>query len=83
MRVLPSFFLTPSLTTTPSSIHREGQQRVCVIYRFFTAGTIDEKIFQRQITKQGLSSSIMVRSASPASLLDVVLTVRLRNRARK
>ncbi|KAK4049220.1 helicase [Microbotryomycetes sp. JL221] len=40
-------------------IHRDGQQRRCVIYRLFTAGTIDEKIFQRQITKLGLSGSVM------------------------
>ncbi|GAA5945928.1 hypothetical protein JCM10213_006186 [Rhodosporidiobolus nylandii] len=40
-------------------IHREGQQRTCIIYRFFTAGTIDEKIFQRQITKLALSNSVM------------------------
>ncbi|KAK4046575.1 helicase [Microbotryomycetes sp. JL201] len=40
-------------------IHRDGQKKLCVIYRFFTAGTIDEKIFQRQITKLGLSGSVM------------------------
>ncbi|SCV73308.1 BQ2448_7234 [Microbotryum intermedium] len=40
-------------------IHREGQKRQCVIYRFLTAGTIDEKIFQRQVTKLGLSGSLM------------------------
>ncbi|GAA5865026.1 hypothetical protein JCM8547_007686 [Rhodosporidiobolus lusitaniae] len=40
-------------------IHREGQKNVCYLYRFFTAGTIDEKVFQRQITKQALSRSIM------------------------
>lgn len=31
-----------------------------VIYRFLTAGTMDEKIFQRQTTKLGLSGSLMV-----------------------
>ncbi|KDE04608.1 hypothetical protein MVLG_04988 [Microbotryum lychnidis-dioicae p1A1 Lamole] len=40
-------------------IHREGQKKQCVIYRFLTAGTIDEKIFQRQVTKMGLSTSLM------------------------
>ncbi|KAM0791915.1 hypothetical protein ACM66B_004169 [Microbotryomycetes sp. NB124-2] len=40
-------------------IHRDGQKKLCVIYRLFTAGTIDEKIFQRQITKLGLSGSVM------------------------
>ncbi|ORY77597.1 SNF2 family N-terminal domain-domain-containing protein [Leucosporidium creatinivorum] len=40
-------------------IHREGQQKQCVIYRFLTSGTMDEKIFQRQTTKLGLSGSLM------------------------
>jgi len=31
-----------------------------VIYRFLTSGTMDEKIFQRQTTKLGLSGSLMV-----------------------
>ncbi|KAL8277804.1 hypothetical protein RQP46_009787 [Phenoliferia psychrophenolica] len=40
-------------------IHRQGQTKQCVIYRFLTAGTMDEKIYQRQITKLGLSGSLM------------------------
>ncbi|KAK0193509.1 SNF2 family N-terminal domain-containing protein [Armillaria mellea] len=39
--------------------HRDGQKRPVYIYRFLTAGTIDEKIFQRQVTKLGLSNSLM------------------------
>ncbi|GAA5889055.1 hypothetical protein JCM6882_009730 [Rhodosporidiobolus microsporus] len=45
-------------------IHREGQQRTCIIYRFFTVGTIDEKVFQRQITKLALAGSIMGEDAA-------------------
>lgn len=41
-------------------IHRDGQKKECFIYRFVTTGTIDEKIFQRQITKIGLADSVMV-----------------------
>ena len=40
-------------------IHRDGQKRKCVIYRFLMAGGIDEKIWQRQITKLGLASNVM------------------------
>ncbi|KAH9994001.1 P-loop containing nucleoside triphosphate hydrolase protein [Russula vinacea] len=36
----------------------DGQKRSVYIYRFLTAGTIDEKIYQRQITKLGLSNSM-------------------------
>ncbi|KAF8348116.1 P-loop containing nucleoside triphosphate hydrolase protein [Amanita rubescens] len=35
--------------------HRDGQKRPVFIYRFLTTGTIDEKIYQRQVTKLGLS----------------------------
>ncbi|KIY48038.1 hypothetical protein FISHEDRAFT_44019 [Fistulina hepatica ATCC 64428] len=37
--------------------HRDGQKRTVYIYKFLTAGTIDEKIYQRQVTKLGLSNS--------------------------
>ncbi|KAF9467257.1 SNF2 family N-terminal domain-containing protein [Collybia nuda] len=55
--------------------HRDGQKRPVYIYRFLTAGAIDgnlnisnkayeiqkhtEKIYQRQVTKLGLSNSLM------------------------
>ncbi|KAG8822142.1 helicase, partial [Serendipita sp. 401] len=45
-------------------IHRDGQKRPVYIYRLLTAGTIDEKIFQRQITKIGLSDAMMGTSTS-------------------
>ncbi|KAK4699950.1 hypothetical protein P7C70_g6303, partial [Phenoliferia sp. Uapishka_3] len=45
-------------------IHRQGQTKQCVIYRFLSAGTMDEKIFQRQVTKLGLSGSLMDDSAA-------------------
>lgn len=40
-------------------IFRDGQKRPVYIYRFLTTGTIDEKIFQRQLTKHGLSSTVL------------------------
>ena len=33
-------------------VWRDGQKRVVRIYRLLTTGTIEEKIFQRQISKQ-------------------------------
>lgn len=48
-------------------IHRDGQKRKCVIYRFMMAGAMDEKIWQRQITKLGLASNIMDQKGGSSS----------------
>jgi len=40
-------------------IWRQGQKKACHIYRFLTTGTIDECIFQRQVTKIGLATDVM------------------------
>ncbi|KAI0375644.1 hypothetical protein BV20DRAFT_959644 [Pilatotrama ljubarskyi] len=45
-------------------IHRDGQKRPVYIYRFLTTGSIDEKIYQRQVTKLGLSESLMGSGSS-------------------
>lgn len=48
-------------------IHRDGQKRKCVIYRFVMAGGMDEKIWQRQVTKLGLASNIMDQNGGSSS----------------
>ncbi|KAG0271153.1 DNA repair and recombination protein rad54b [Linnemannia exigua] len=40
-------------------IHREGQKRPVFIYRMLLSGTIEEKMYQRQMTKIGLSDALM------------------------
>lgn len=40
-------------------IHRDGQKKPCFIYRLLTQGALDEKIFQRQVSKTGLADSIV------------------------
>ncbi|MDP2435180.1 MAG: DEAD/DEAH box helicase [archaeon] len=40
-------------------IWRDGQPKVAWIYRLLTTGTIDEKIFQRQVAKDALAQSII------------------------
>ncbi|KAI3404330.2 RDH54 [Candida oxycetoniae] len=52
-----------------SRIHRDGQSKPCYIYRLFTAGCIDEKIFQRQLVKNKLSSKFLDNDS--ASKTDV------------
>lgn len=40
-------------------IHRDGQKKPVFIYRLLTTGTIDEKIFQRQLMKNNLSDKFL------------------------
>ncbi|KAJ9664085.1 helicase [Coniosporium apollinis] len=48
-------------------IHRDGQKMPCRIYRLLTMGALDEKIYQRQLTKQGLADSVVDNKASASS----------------
>jgi DNA repair and recombination protein RAD54B len=48
-------------------IHRDGQKRPCYIYRLLMAGGLDEKIWQRQVTKIGLASSVMDQKSGTSS----------------
>ncbi|KAF9451278.1 RAD54B protein [Macrolepiota fuliginosa MF-IS2] len=58
--------------------HRDGQKRPVFIYRFLTAGAIDEKIYQRQVTKLALSDSL-IGSATNASKSDTFTRKDLRD----
>lgn len=40
-------------------IHRDGQKMPCKIYRLLLSGGMDEKIWQRQITKMGLADQVV------------------------
>ena len=61
-------------------VWRDGQKKTVYIYRLLCAGTMDgntrnfnensyllEKIFQRQLTKQGLSNSIVDSKSEKSS----------------
>jgi DNA repair and recombination protein RAD54B len=43
-------------------IHRDGQKRPCRIYRVLLKGSLEERIWQRQVTKLGLADSVMQKS---------------------
>lgn len=45
-------------------IHRDGQKKTCYIYRLLIPGTMDEKIYQRQLSKLSLSDALMVSQVS-------------------
>ncbi len=42
-----------------------GQRNPVTIYRLLTVGTLEEKIYQRQLTKLALSAALMVRGFVP------------------
>ncbi|KAJ5378596.1 DNA repair and recombination protein [Penicillium cosmopolitanum] len=57
-------------------IHRDGQKNHCRIYRVILKGSLEEKIWQRQVTKLGLADSVMenkdsVSQFSTAELRDL------------
>lgn len=45
-------------------IYRDGQKKSCFIYRLLTTGTIDEKMFQRQLSKINLSQHILISASN-------------------
>lgn len=47
-------------------IHRDGQKRHCRIYRILLKGSLEEKIWQRQVTKLGLADSVMEKKNTAA-----------------
>ncbi|KAL4766601.1 DEAD/DEAH box helicase [Aspergillus foveolatus] len=47
-------------------IHRDGQKHHCHIYRIILQGSLEEKIWQRQVTKIGLADSVMEHKDSVA-----------------
>ncbi|EWC47145.1 hypothetical protein DRE_03514 [Drechslerella stenobrocha 248] len=54
-------------------VHRDGQTSHVYIYRLITTGCIDEKIYQRQITKQGLADSVMDQKAGGSNFTSAEL----------
>ncbi|XP_076868813.1 DNA repair and recombination protein RAD54B isoform X2 [Brachyhypopomus gauderio] len=40
-------------------VWRDGQKKAVHVYRLLTTGTIEEKIYQRQVSKQGLSGTVV------------------------
>ncbi len=47
-------------------VWRDGQRKRCFVYRLLAAGTIEEKIFQRQAHKKALSSCVVDREEDVA-----------------
>lgn len=48
-------------------IHRDGQKHPCKIYRLLTRGALDEKIYQRQVSKLSLADSVVDNKTSSST----------------
>ncbi|GFO23418.1 DNA repair and recombination protein rad54 [Plakobranchus ocellatus] len=48
-------------------VWRDGQRKRVFIYRLLTTGSIEEKVYQRQISKQGLSGTVMDQTSASSS----------------
>ncbi|RXG54663.1 DNA repair and recombination protein RAD54B [Armadillidium vulgare] len=61
-----------------SRVWRDGQTKSVYIYRLILAGSIEEKMFQRQVCKQGISGSVVdARSSFKVQFSREDLKVRL------
>ncbi|ORX34242.1 SNF2 family N-terminal domain-domain-containing protein [Kockovaella imperatae] len=60
-------------------IHRDGQKHPVYIYRFLTTNTIDEKIYQRQITKVGLADQMLDQGSTNQGSKDSFSSAELRD----
>jgi DNA repair and recombination protein RAD54B len=47
-------------------VHRDGQKQHTYVYRLLSTGTIDEKIYQRQLSKIALSKTMLAKGATDA-----------------
>lgn len=45
-------------------VWRDGQRRRVYVYRFMTTGTIEEKVYQRQLSKEGLQAVVETKAGS-------------------
>ena len=52
-----------AVTSTPAFC-RIGQKRPVVVYRLITSGTVEEKIYRRQVFKGGLANVTMSENDS-------------------
>ncbi|UZJ57018.1 hypothetical protein CBS101457_006338 [Exobasidium rhododendri] len=60
-------------------IHRDGQKKPCYIYRILLSGTMDEKIYQRQVSKLSLSDSLMDSAAKSSKSTESFTPEELRD----
>ncbi|GAX75378.1 hypothetical protein CEUSTIGMA_g2822.t1 [Chlamydomonas eustigma] len=51
-------------------VWRDGQKKHVYVYRFLSTGSIEEKIFQRQLSKEGLQSLVSKNGKATAAVMS-------------
>ncbi|CAD7701124.1 unnamed protein product [Ostreobium quekettii] len=51
-------------------VWRDGQKKMVYVYRFLSTGTIEEKVFQRQLSKEGLQGVVGKSGQAEASMMS-------------
>ena len=49
----------PPVCRAAARVWRDGQRKHVYVYRFLAAGTLEEKVFQRQLSKKGLQTIVV------------------------
>lgn len=51
-------------------VWRDGQKKRVFVYRFLSTGTIEEKVYQRQLSKEGLQNVVNNDSKGGSALMS-------------
>jgi DNA repair and recombination RAD54-like protein len=64
-------------------VWRDGQRKRVYVYRFLSTGTLEEKIFQRQVSKEGLKSAVSSSGGADGADGDLIANTLSKDEMRK
>ena len=64
----PSPAPVPRFSQAAARVWRDGQRKKVYVYRLLAAGTLEEKVFQRQMSKKGLQTIVVDEAEEATSM---------------